>query len=45
MYTWPRRVSGRSSPGSATGPRSPGFIGLVVTQWLATIDHRYDHCE
>jgi AcrR family transcriptional regulator len=22
-----------------------GFIDTVVTQWLAAVDHRYDHCE
>jgi AcrR family transcriptional regulator len=22
-----------------------GFIDAVVTQWLASLDHRYDHCE
>jgi AcrR family transcriptional regulator len=22
-----------------------GFIDAIVTQWLASLDHRYDHCE
>ena len=21
------------------------FIDLVVNQWLAAVEHRYDHCE